>query len=122
MLPTQSKGEPVRSNKVETQRSWLETYLGRSAGSTLMEFGIGRAGVDTNCPIPGLCSRCRSDRNPRSSTAQCPNVFCSEECEQKFLQTVTASLTVEDCIHMHQRLEALLVSAQDSQLDSRTGE
>ncbi len=87
--------------------------MGKSAGATLIEIGIALAGAESSPAIPGLCSRCRSGRNAQSSTSHYPNVFCSEQCEQEFIRTALASLTLEDCIRMHGRLDNLLMRAQE---------
>ena len=60
-------------------------------------------------PTSGLCSRCRNYQNPRTSTAQCRNLFCSQQCEQEFVRMALASLTLEDCICIQERLETLLI-------------
>ena len=84
------------------------TMAGKSAGATVVELGI-TLGLAT----PGCCLRCRGSQDPQRSTSQYPNVFCSEHCEQEFIRTALASLTLEDCIRMHERLGNLLVPAQE---------
>ena len=85
---------------------------GKSAGATVVEVGI-TLGLAT----PGCCLRCRVSQDPQRSTSQYPNVFCSEHCEQEFIRAVLASLTLEDCIRMHERLGNLLVPAQEPAAD-----
>lgn len=111
MSAIQSEQERLSSNKVGANGSRLET--GKAAGATVIELGIALAGAESKPPIPGSCSRCRSYRNPLNSTAQCPNVFCSEQCEQEFVRAALASLTLEDCIRMHGRLETLLMHDEE---------
>lgn len=111
MLAIQSK-QRLSSNKVGANGSGLERTTGKAIGATVIELGIALAGAESRPPIPGSCSRCRSYRNPLNSTAQCPNVFCSEQCEQEFVHAALASLTVEDCIRMHERLETLLMRVE----------
>jgi len=101
-VPGSEKGDTYRSRRI----------LGSSTGATLIELGIALVSAELGSAIPGLCSRCQSGRNEQSSTAQYPNVFCSEQCEQTFIRTALASLTVEDCIRMHERLERLLTAGQ----------
>lgn len=90
-----------------TPKSWIWKVLEESAGSILIELGIAPADMGPSALVPGLCSRCQSDREPQNSTAQYPDIFCSEKCEQAFIRSAVASLTVEDCIRMQSRLEAL---------------
>jgi hypothetical protein len=96
--PTYKSSDAQRSKRI----------LEKSAGATLVEVGATIAGVGLSHAIPGLCSRCRSDRNLQSSTAQHPEVFCSAQCELEFIRIALASITLEDCVRMHQRLESLL--------------
>jgi hypothetical protein len=79
-----------------------------TAGGALVELGLALVEAETAPAIPGLCARCESKRSLWSSTAQFPNVFCSEECEQEFIRLALESLTLEDCMRMHERLEKLL--------------
>jgi hypothetical protein len=60
----------------------------------------------------GSCSQCRGYRDPRISTAQHPQVFCSQQCEREFVLTALKGLTLEDCIRLQERLELLLRGAQ----------
>ncbi len=85
---------------------------GKSAGAIVIELGITLAGAESRIATPGWCLRCRVSQDPQRSTSQYPNVFCSEHCEQEFIWTALASLTLEDCNRMHERLENLLVPAQ----------
>jgi hypothetical protein len=96
-----------------TPKSWIWNALEESAGSILIELGITPAALRASAPVPGLCSRCQSDRDPQNSTAQYPSIFCSEQCEQAFVHTAIASLTVEDCIRIQAGLEALLLRTQE---------
>jgi hypothetical protein len=112
MSATQSKPRPLGSSKVEDHRS----SLGNSGAATLIELGIAFAAAESSAHIEGSCSHCRAPRNPLRSTAQCPNVFCSEECEQDFVRAALASLTIEDCMRIHKRLESLLMGTQEAAL------
>jgi hypothetical protein len=112
MSAIQFKPEPS-SDRGEIHRSRAARSMGKSAGATLIELGITLAGGGSSPAIPGLCSRCRSGRNVQSSSAQYPSVFCSEQCEQEFIRTALASLTLEDCIRIHGRLEDLLMHAPE---------
>ena len=89
--------------------SWPKDRLERSAGSTVVELGAAIATAEARLSIHGVCSQCRRQHNPQSSSAQCTNVFCSQLCEQAFVRAALASLSVEDCVHMHRRLETLLM-------------
>ena len=104
--------EISKSAKVADSRSWLEGSATQSAAAMLMELGLMFAAAEAKPPSQGLCSRCRSYRDPRTSTAQSPNVFCSEQCEKEFIREALASVTLEDCIRIQQRLEELVTSAR----------
>jgi hypothetical protein len=113
MSATQSKPGPPNWNKAETYRSWLGKTTEKSAGATLIELGITVAEAESRASIPGTCSRCRGYRNPRNSNAQCPNVFCSDQCEQEFVRAAVATLSIDDCVRIHGRLEALLMNVEE---------
>jgi hypothetical protein len=109
MPATQSREDLLGLYKGEIHRSSAgRTRAGKSAGATVIELGI-TLGLAT----PGWCLRCRGSQDPPSSRSQYPNVFCSEHCEQEFIRTALASLTLEDCIRMHKRLGNLLMPAQE---------
>ena len=101
---------PLESNEGEIQPRH------KSAGAILIELGVALASAESRAPIPGLCSRCLSHRDPRNSRVKYPNIFCSERCEQEFVRTALASLTLDDCVRMHARLEALLTGAREPSL------
>ena len=86
---------------------------GKSAGAIVIELGITLAGAESRIATPGWCLRCRVSQDPQRSTSQYPNVFCSEQCEHEFICTALASLTLDDCIRMHERLGNLLMPAQE---------
>ena len=86
--------------------------VGKSAGATVIVLGITLGGAESSIATPGWCLRCRGNQDPQRSTSQYRKVFCSEHCEQEFIRTALASLTLEDCNRMHERLENLLVPAQ----------
>jgi hypothetical protein len=86
---------------------------GKSAGATVIELGMTLAGAESRVAPPGWCLCCRVSQDPQRSTSQYPNVFCSEHCEQEFICTALASLTLEDRIRMHERLGNLLIPAQE---------
>ena len=87
--------------------------MSKSPAATVLELGISLAHAELSGGIPGLCSRCRSNRDPNRSTSHYPNVFCSERCEQDFIRIALASLTLEDCIRMQKRLESLFVNTAE---------
>jgi hypothetical protein len=90
-----------------------KSKMDRSPAATVLKLGISLAYAELSGGIPGLCSRCRSNRDPNRSTSHYPNVFCSERCEQDFIRIALASLTLEDCIRMQKRLESLLVNTAE---------
>ena len=81
---------------------------GKSAGATVIQFAIALGGAESSTATSGWCLRCRVSQDPQRSTSKYLNVFCSEHCEQEFIRTALAWLTLEDCIRMHERLENLL--------------
>ena len=109
MSALQSKQQSLGSSRFDAHRS----PLGASAAAKLIELGV----VLSRASIPGFCLYCLAPRNAHSSTAQFPNVFCSEQCEREFVRGALASLTVEDCIRMHGRLETLLMGAETGALE-----
>jgi hypothetical protein len=100
------------SDYIRTYKSWLEKPIHRSAAAMLVELGVIFAVAESGPPVRPSCSRCRCDVDPHTSTAQSPNVFCSERCEQEFVRDLLASLTFEDCIRIQDRLELLLSGAR----------
>jgi hypothetical protein len=113
-----SAGRPrqnsVTADKKNIRRSWWVKVMvpqAKSATATLLGLGARIAHVEASAAILPLCSRCRNNRE--SSTSQYPNIFCSEHCEQEFIRTALASLTLEDCIRIHGRLEKLLSFAPE---------
>jgi hypothetical protein len=84
----------------------------KSAGATLVGLRVVLARSESTSRIPGLCSRCVGHRDPRTSTANYPNIFCSEKCEQEFVRAALASLTLDDCLRIQARLDELIAGAQ----------
>jgi hypothetical protein len=110
MSGIQYKQEPVSSDKGEIRRSLSGSVMGKSStGARLIELGIALAGAESSASMPGSCSHCRSHLNAQRSTAQYPHVFCSEQCERKFICAALASLTLKECIRIHNRLGNLLI-------------
>ena len=110
MSAIQPKQQSLDSQKPETERSWMARFTGKSAGAAVVQLGVMLAGAESK-NLPGLCSRCQGYRNPQSSSARYPSIFCSEQCEREFISAALASITVDDCIRIHQRLDSLLMSA-----------
>jgi hypothetical protein len=114
MPATQSREDLLGLNKGEIHRSSAgRTMAGKSAGATVIELGITLGGAESSIATPGCCLRCRGSQDPQRSTSKYLNVFCSEDCEQEFIRTALASLTLEDCIRMHERMGNLLMPAQE---------
>lgn len=82
----------------------------KSVASTLIDVCVGL--IANSSDLPGICSRCLGERDPRSSTARHPNAFCSAQCEREFVRASLVSMTSEDCVRMHARLNALLDRAR----------
>ena len=115
MPATQSTEDLLGLYKGEIHRSSAgRTMAGKSAGATVIELGITLAGAESRIATPGWCLRCRVSQDPQRSTSQYPSVFCSEHCEEEFIRAALVSVTLEDCIRMHERLENLLVPAQET--------
>jgi hypothetical protein len=115
MLGTRFKEDLLDLDKGEIRRSWPgRTMAGKSAGAMVIELGITLAGAESRIATPGWCLRCRGSQDPQRSTSQHPNVFCSGHCEEEFIRAALVSVTLEDCIRMHERLENLLVPAQET--------
>ena len=113
MPATQSREDLLGLYKGEIHRSSAgRTIAGKSAGATVIELGITFGGAESSIATPGWCLRCRGSQDPQRSRSQYPKVFCSEHCELEFIRRALASLTLEDCNRMHERLENLLVPAQ----------
>ena len=113
MPATQSREDLLGLYKGEIHRSSAgRTMAGKSAGATVIGLGITLCGAESSIATPGWCLRCRVSQDPQRSTSQYPNVFCSEHCEKEFIRAALVSVTLEDCIRMHERLENLLVPAQ----------
>jgi len=112
MPATQSREDLLGLYKGEIHRSSAgRTMAGKSAGATVIELGITLGGAESSIATLGWCLRCQASQDPQRSRSQFPNVFCSEHCEQEFICTALASLTLEDCIRMHERLGNLLMPA-----------
>jgi hypothetical protein len=113
MPGTRLKKDLLDLDKGEIRRSWPgRTTAGKSAGAMVIELGITLTGAESRIATPGWCLRCRGSQDPQRSTSQYPNVFCSEHCEEEFIRAALVSVTLEDCIHMHGRLDNLLLPAQ----------
>ena len=112
MPETESKPETLISQTNGTVKSWPGDALPQKpAGFTLLELGLTLAGF-RQYSTPGVCPRCQHRRDPQRSCSKFPDLFCSEECEQEFIHTALASLTLEDCIRIQRRLDNLLASAK----------
>ena len=114
MSAGQCKHIPLRFNKFKFSRSRLDGFPNKSTASMLIEIGVMLAEAAFVAPTPGLCFHCRNYRNARSSTAEYQNLFCSQRCEREFVRTVLASVTLEECLRIQKRLEALLVGARQT--------
>jgi len=112
MPETESKPETLISQTNGTVKSWPGDALPQKpAGFTLLELGLTLGGF-RQYSTPGRCWLCQHSRDPQCSCSKFPDLFCSEECEQEFIHTALASLTLEDCIRMQRRLDDLLASAK----------
>jgi hypothetical protein len=117
MSAMQTKEQPSDPSRHDAGCSSPQT----SAATELIEVGRALAGGDYSASKPGLCSQCWAPRSPHSSTARLPNAFCSQQCEEEFLRSALASLTLEDCIRIQGRLESLLAAAETAAVDALSG-
>jgi hypothetical protein len=107
--------QTLRSNNFDGQKSFGMAAAVRGCG-----LGARLTDAESGAAMPGLCSRhCVGPRNPRSSRAEYPNVFCSAGYEQKFIRTALDSVSTEDCVRIHRLLECLLSSAETNCIVSR---
>jgi hypothetical protein len=106
MSAIQFRPEYLGSNKAEIPAK------DNSNGATLIDLSVELTRAESSPQPPGLCSRCLSHQDPQTSNAQYPNIFCSERCEREFIRAALASLTLDDCVRMQARLEALLKQTQ----------
>jgi len=114
MPAAQFKEDLLGLDRGDIHRSWPgNTVAGKSAGARVIELAVVLASTESSIATPGWCFRCRGSQDPQRTTSQYPNVFCSEHCQQEFIRTALASLTLEDSVRMHARLENLLMPAQE---------
>ena len=114
MPATQSTEDLLGLYKGEIHRSSVgRTMAAKSAGATVIDLGITLGGAGSSIATPGWCLRCRGSQDPQRSRSQFPNVFCSEHCEEEFIRAGLVSVTLEDCIRMHERLGNLLMPVQE---------
>jgi len=112
MSAIKPKEDPLGPDTGQIRRSWLGKLPGKSAWATVIELGVTLSDAEFSAGIPGLCSRCRNALDAQNRISRYSNVFCSEQCEREFIRIALASLTLEDCIRLHGRLENLLLDAQ----------
>jgi hypothetical protein len=112
MSAIQFMSRHFREEQAGLHNSWQPE--GRtSAGTTLVELGAWLGKAAALLDLPGQCAYCRIERDLQTSTAGFPQVFCSELCEQEFVRAALASLTLEDCLRMQERLERLFGESRD---------
>jgi len=112
MSGSQFKHQPLSSLSSDCYSSWPEDPPDSSAAAVAIGLSLALAESESDRPRPGLCYSCRNLRDPQTSAAEYPNIFCSQACEQVFVRTALASVTVEDCIRIQARLESLLAGVQ----------
>jgi hypothetical protein len=117
MSAIQSKPQLLGSSGFDAQRSSSRI----SAAAKLVELGRALARTESGASMPGFCSQCCAPRPPYGSSAQNPTVFCSEQCERKFVRAALASLTIDDCIRLQRRLESLLKSVEAAAIGALSG-
>ncbi|HUO60461.1 MAG TPA: hypothetical protein VMU24_07310 [Candidatus Acidoferrales bacterium] len=110
-MSTSQCKQSLISGKVQNEITRFKKPAEESAGASALDLAISLTYAEVADSSPGVCHRCRGYRNPRQSLAQYPNVFCSIRCEQDFIRAALAALTLDDCIRIHERLDALLNSS-----------
>jgi len=113
MFPIQFKKQPSDSSSVDRHQ---RSASGNSAAARLIELGRAFACAESSASTRGSCFHCMGPRSSYSSTARFPSVFCSEQCERQFIRDAIASVSVEDCIRIQNRLESLLAGAEGAVL------
>lgn len=112
MSSTRSKNEPIARNQLTVQSATLKRSSAKSSGTTVVNVATILIGAECTAPIGDVCLCCDNRPDPQTSSAENPNIFCSEDCEQEFIRAALADITLEDCICIHRRLERLLQSVQ----------
>ena len=108
MSAVKSKSQLPEFNQDEEDKSWFERTKVRSAGATLIEFATGLVDAELEAPRNNACMRCHGSRTQTNGGSHFPDLFCSDECEQEFVRIALAGLTLQDCIRIQRRLDALL--------------
>jgi hypothetical protein len=85
----------------------------KTAAQTLVDLGVSLAGAEATAPTPATCKRCKATHDPQKSSSRYRSIFCSKSCESDFIRKELAALTLDDCIHLQQKLERLLKLAQE---------
>jgi hypothetical protein len=93
---------------------WASKSFRQTAAATLIDVASAIAAAQAIETLPAFCCTCKNAYNPNRSAAQFTNVFCSAECEHGFVQTALASLTIEDCISVQERLAELFAPPAQS--------
>jgi hypothetical protein len=109
MFPIQFKEQPSDSSSLDRHQ---RSVSGNSAAAKLIDLGRALACAESGASTRGACFHCMGPRSSYSSTAQFPSVFCSEQCERKFIRGGIASISVEDCVRIQHRLESLLAGTE----------
>jgi hypothetical protein len=85
----------------------------KTAAETLVALGVTLAGAEASAPTPATCKRCKSTHDSQKSSSRYPSIFCSKSCEGEFIRKELVSLTLDDCIRLHSKLERLLRAIQE---------
>jgi hypothetical protein len=80
------------------------------------------AANDASDPRSGVCLRCSAPNDSERSNAQYANTFCSKECEREFVRTAMASVTLQECLRIQHRLQALLTDYPGAALKEMEGD
>ncbi len=83
----------------------------KSTGPTALAVGLAVEIAKKKLSPDGECGYCRGQFDPAASNARFTTLFCCLSCERKFIHNGLSSLTVEDCIHIQQRLDEILAAA-----------
>lgn len=82
-----------------------------SKTATAVKLGIELSDISIDSNSSSNCKRCTGAYECINSDAICKNLFCSKGCELFYVREALSGMTLEDCIRIQKRLEALLADA-----------
>ena len=104
----QRKDKPSGLTECRSGGSIVRDSLQKSRAEALLQLAVRFSSPAATSSKTSLCSGCGGFHYVPTSTASFATLFCSKECEHKFVRTVLAGLTHPDCLCMEQQLDELL--------------